>query len=255
MSLPFLGAAIAVETRKAAASRTLRATMVLVASGIAILSGSFALARSDGSGIVAAKLALLVHGSGWAGFFEIAEQITAAGVLLAFGIGMTWMLGREFLDHTVSGLFALPVPLRSIALAKLVVALSWCALVTLLTVAALAVVGLALGFGLPDGDALLALAREAALCLLTALLSVPCAWAATLSRGLLAGIGTAVGLVVSAQVAVVAGIGEWWPGSAPALWAVQPDAIPAGALALVAVVPLVFGALTIAAWSRLELDR
>jgi ABC-2 type transport system permease protein len=255
MRFPFLGVAISVETRKAAASGTLRATMVLVASGIAILSGAFALARSNGSAIVAAKLALLVHGSGWAGFVEIAEQITAAGVLLAFGIGMTWIVGREFLDHTVSGLFALPVPLRSIALAKLVVALLWCAIVTLFTVAALAVVGLALGFGAPDGEALLALAREATLCLLTALLSVPCAWAATLSRGLLAGIGTAVGLVVSAQVAVVAGIGEWWPGSAPALWAIQPEAVSAGRLALVAVVPLVFGVLTVAAWSRLELDR
>jgi ABC-2 type transport system permease protein len=255
MSFPFLVVAVAVEARKAAASRTLRWTMILVAGGIALLSGAFALARADGSGIVSAKLALLVHGSGWAGLIEIAEQITAAGVLLAFGIGMSWIVGREFLDGTVSGLFALPVPRRSIALAKLTVALAWCGLVTLLTVAGVAVVGLVLGCGTPDGEAILGLAREAALCLLTALLAVPCAWAATLSRGLLAGIGTAVGLVVTAQVAVVAGVAAWWPGSSPALWALQPDAVPAGALALVATVPLAFGTLTVVAWSRLELDR
>jgi ABC-2 type transport system permease protein len=53
----------------------------------------------------------------------------------------------------------------------------------------------------------------------------------------------------------VAGVGAWFPVTAPALWALDPSAVSAGQLALVATVPLLFGGLTIGAWRRLQLDR
>ncbi|MEA5455139.1 ABC transporter permease [Sinomonas sp. JGH33] len=255
MPFPFLGTAVAVETRKALASSTMRATTVSLVAGIALLSGAFVFLRSGGSGEVAAKLALLVRGQGWTGLIDAAEQVTAAGALLAFGMGLSWIVGREFAHGTISGLFALPVPRRSIALAKLFVYAGWCALTTLLLVGILVVLGIAAGFGAPDGEALSALGREGALGVLTGMLAVPCAWAATLSRGILAGLGTAAGIVVAAQVAVIAGAGPWFPIAAPALWAFQMGDVPDGALALVAVVPVMFGSLTVWAWSRLQLDH
>jgi ABC-2 type transport system permease protein len=254
-AFPALGAALAVEARKAVASRVLRATGVMLAASVALIAGVFDLVRTSGTGDVAVKAALLMHGTGWDGLLSAAHQVTAAGGLFAFGTGLSWAVGREFSDRTVSGLFALPVPRRSIMLAKLLVYLAWSVAVTAATVALLAVVGLALGFGAHDGDPLLGLAREAVLELLSALLAVPCAWAVALSRGILAGIATGVGMVVVAQVAVAAGAGPWFPVAAPALWALGQGEVPAAALALVGVVPVLFGALAVCTFARFELDR
>jgi ABC-2 type transport system permease protein len=43
--------------------------------------------------------------------------------------------------------------------------------------------------------------------------------------------------------------------AAPALWALAPASVSPVQLALVVTVPLLFGALTLASWSRLQLDR
>lgn len=254
-AFPALDVALAVEARKALASRTLRATAAMLALGVALLAGAFDLVRASGTGEAAAKAALLIRGDGWDGLMAAAHQVTAAGGLFAFGTGVSWMVGREFSDRTVSGLFALPVPRRTVMLAKLLVYLGWSAAVTLATVGLLAAVGLARGFGADDGDALLGLAREGVLELLTALLALPCAWAAALSRGVLAGIATTVALVVASQVAVAAGAGPWFPPAAPALWALGLGEVPVAALALAAVVPLLFGALAVHTFARFELDR
>lgn len=182
-------------------------------------------------------------------------QITAAGVLPALGIGLSWLIGREFAEGTVTGLFALPVPRWTIALAKLLVYAAWAAAVAVVLGGVLLALGLLLGFGIPDLDAWQALARQLALTTLSALFATPVAWAATLGRGLLPGIATAIGLLVIAQVMAFTGTGAWFPIVAPALWAISPGSVSAAQLALVAAIPLAFGALTLLAWHRLQLDR
>ena len=94
------------------------------------------------------------------------------------------------------------------------------------------------------------------LSLLTATIAIPAAWAATLGRSVLAGIGTAIGILVVSQVAVVAGTGGWFTFAAPALWAVsQGTRVSPTQLALI--IPLVLGScsLILVAWSRLQLDK
>jgi ABC-2 type transport system permease protein len=56
-------------------------------------------------------------------------------------------------------------------------------------------------------------------------------------------------------VAVVAGTGGWLPLAAPALWALEPGSVSVGQLALVALIPIGFGLLTLAAWRGLQLDK
>lgn len=115
--------------------------------------------------------------------------------------------------------------------------------------------GLAMDLGPLDGAVLGHLARQLALTVLTGLVAVPAAWAATLGRGLLPGVATTVGVLVVAQVSVIVApaAAAWLPFSAPALWALHP--VDGARLAVVAVVPAVFGALTVSAWGRLQLDR
>ena len=250
-----LGAALAVEARKAAVSRVVRATAVLLVVGIAVLSGSMTLAAEAGNEQVLAQLGPLADEPAWLRLIGTASQICAAGGVLAFGVVLSWSVGREFVEGTITGLFAVPVSRPSIALAKLMVLLGWSTGVAAVVATVIAATGVALGMGLPDSEAMAALGRLFVLGVLTGLIASPAAWAATLGRGLLPGIAAAIGVVVVGQVSVVAGTGAWLPIAAPALWAMSPGDVVGVQLALALVVPLIFWSLTLDAWARLQLDR
>lgn len=250
-----LGIALAVETRKAVSSRVLRWTSGLLLVSVVALVGGILAAMAAGDPQLVAKLGPLAELEGWPALFGIAAQITAAGVLAALGIGLSWLVGREFADGSVTGLFALPVPRRTIALAKLLVYLAWTLALSAALCAVLLALGLLLGFGAPDPADWEALARQGALTVLVGVVATPVAWAATLGRGLLPGIATAIGILVIAQVMAFTGTGAWFPIVIPALWAISPNTVALAQLALVPAVPLVFGALTLLAWHRLQLDR
>lgn len=250
-----LTAALHVELRKLAASRVIRTTTVLVVAGIAALAATLTSATRGGNEQVAARLGALADAHGWELLTGTAAQITAAGGLLAFGVALSWLVGREFSDNTISGLFALPVSRRAIVVAKLLSHLLWAVLVAVALTIMITLAGAVLGLGAWDTDVVTALGRQLVLTILSALLATPAAWAATLGRGPLPGIAATVGLIVVAQVAVVAGTGAWLPVAAPALWALRLDAVTPVQLALVGVVPAGFATLTISAWARLELNR
>jgi len=100
------------------------------------------------------------------------------------------------------------------------------------------------------------LVRPAALGTMSAVVTVPVAWAATLGRSVLGGVSVAIGLVIVAQVSVVVGLGGWMPLAAPALWAVSAGTAVTP-LQLLLVVPFAGVAvlLTAMSWKRLQLDR
>lgn len=248
------GTAVAVEAQKAQASRVMVSVAALVIGGVAALSLGMMLGVASGDEQILAKLGPLAGIGGWAGLVGIVAQITAAGGMMAFGVALSWMFGREFADGTVAGLFALPVGRSTIALAKLTVYFVWALGVAVLLTAVVAVLGIAAGYGVTGSSGIGELVRVPVLVVLTALLCVPAAWVATLGRGLLPGIGATVVLLVIAQIFAVIGIGEWVPFVAPALWAITPGAVPVASLLLVPSVPLVFGTLCARTWGRLQLD-
>ncbi|MBD3940512.1 ABC transporter permease [Microbacterium sp. NEAU-LLC] len=250
-----LRAALATEGRKAISARVLRwTTGLLVVSVTALVAGILA-AMNLGDPQLTAKLGPVADLEGWPALLAVAAQITAAGVMPALGIGLSWLVGREFAEGTITGLFALPVPRWTIVLAKLVVYLVWTVLVGAALCAAMLLLGMLIGFGMPDPAAWGPLARQIPLTILVGLVATPVAWAATLGRGLLPGIATAIGLLVIAQVMAFTGSGAWFPLIAPALWAIDPGSVTAAQLALVPSIPVVFGGLTLLAWHRLQLDR
>lgn len=248
-------AAIAVEARKTLASRVVATTTVLLVAGIAVLAGALTAAARGGNEQVLAKLGPFADRAGWDLLLGVVAQVTAAAALLGFGTVLSWMFGREFADGTVGGLFALPVSRTAVAAAKIAVFLAWAVVVATALVALLLAAGLVLGLGTPGADVLAALARQHLLALLSAVLAIPAAWLATLGRGLLPGIGATIGLIVTAQVMVVAGTGAWFPIAAPALWAMQPSSVTVTQLVLVTTIPLIFVPATLLTWRRLQLDR
>lgn len=192
----------------------------------------------------------------WRGLLAGATQITAVVSILGFGIMLAWMFGREFVEGTVAGLFALPASRATIALAKLTVYLLWAVIVSAALALGVLVLGLAFSYGLPSPEGWAGLGRLFVLGVLSTGLAVPIAWIATLTRSLLAAIGGTIGLIVTAQVGALMGVGSWIPFAAPALWAMSDGAaVTAVQLGMTLTVPLVFVVLSCAAWSRLQLDH
>ncbi|GAA1766975.1 ABC transporter permease [Agromyces humatus] len=250
-----IGIAVAVETRKAVASRVVPWTTGILAGGLAALTSGLLAAASAGDERVLARLGPLAEADGWALLVGTAAQILAAGGFGACGILIAWLYGREFADGTVAALFALPVRRSSIALGKLVVYLAWAAIMAIALTLMLALLGLAAGLPATDPDGAVQLLRIPLLTMLTALLAVPAGWIASLARSLLAGIAATIVLLVVAQVSAVLGVGSWVPLVAPALWAIDPESVPWPALVGVLIVPVVFGGATAITWARMQLDR
>lgn len=245
--------ALAVEAIKLARSRVGIITTVAVVLGILAICAGMLAATASGNAQVTAKLGPYAEYS-WFGLLGTAAQITGAGGFVGFGIALAWIVGREFSDGTIAGLFGLPVSRARIAVAKSCVYLVWAVGTSAVLTAALLVVGLALGLGAPSVPAWGGLGRQLLLGLLTALAALPIAWVTSLTRSLLAGVGTVIGCVAIAQILVVAGGGAWVPLAAPTLWALGMDV----AWVQITLV-LVWGAagvgLTVQSWRRLQLDR
>lgn len=251
--------ALAIEWTKFRRSPVSVVTTLLLALGTVAITGA-SMASVGAGGMLATKSEVFVGDGGWAGLFGMAGQVVAAGGLLGFGVLAGWLYGREFTDGTVAGLFARPVSLGSIATAKLGLYLGWAlAVAVVLTIgvlglgAALALTGVA---GFAEGAVVRPAATLLAVTVLTALLALPCALVATLTRGYLAAIGAAVTIVVLAQMSVLLGAGGWFPFAAPGWWVASGsdlDAVTAVQLALVGPVAIAAAALTVRMWGRLVL--
>ncbi|MEQ1737765.1 MAG: hypothetical protein ABL886_15330, partial [Rhodoglobus sp.] len=112
------------------------------------------------------------------------------------------------------------------------------------------------GLGRIDAGIWEMLARQSALGVMCAAITLPVAWAATLSRSVLGGVSVAIGLVVVAQVSVLAGLGGWMPLAGPALWAVSlGTAVTPIQLAMVIPFAAIFVVLTGLSWRQMQLDR
>lgn len=248
--------AIWAEAIKLAGSTVGRVGSIAIVVGIAVISGSLLLAAATTTDSqLLAKLGPVADGD-WRGFLLGAVQITGAGGLGGFAVILAWIFGREFGDGTITGLFALPVRRSTIALAKLVIYAAWVSAMSVTLALALLGVGWLAGLGAPDAETWWMLSRQAALGIMSMALTIPVAWAASLSRSVLGGVSVAIGLVVVAQVSVLAGLGGWMPLAAPALWALS-EGTGVSIVQLSLVVP--FGALaimaTVVTWRRLQLDR
>jgi ABC-2 type transport system permease protein len=169
-------------------------------------------------GLISAKAQMTAAVADWPTYLGFLEQAIAAGGLAVFGLILIWFFGREHSDRTVKDLLALPTSREAIVTAKFAVASGW----SVATGIIVYLLGLALGhaIGLPGWSTALALQASttaAVITVLTILLAVPFAWAASAGRGYLPPIGC-MGLVVAlAQILARLGWGEFFPWCVPAL--------------------------------------
>lgn len=247
-------AAFALEARKL--SRATVCRIATVASLVLVLvttAGGYAAALYAGESDMGRQAAAMIAAPGWPGYTGLAATSVGITSLLAVGIVMAWSIGREFTDGTIVGLFALPAPRSTIAVAKMCAAVIW---VTLLTVAeSVLVTASGLALGLPwDGAVRNALA-VALVAMLLGLSAVPVMWIATVGHGYLAGIAATLAIVVVTNVAAGFGLGHVIPWAIPVLWA-APDSATHPALLLAPIAAAIAGViLTSRAWTTLELGN
>ncbi len=250
-------AAYAVETLKLRRSRVvLVATVTLVLVPAAMARGFLAAAEKGGSDPASLKAAAMLSGTGWTGYLGGLMQIYATAGVLGVGIVVGWCFGREYADRTVVSLYASATPRDAVATAKLALLAGWATGVALAVVVVAWLLGLASGLGMPDDQAVRTLARVAVLAVLSGLLALPVALAASAGRGYLPAVGGLLVLVVLAQVATILGAGGWWPWSVAAVWTMGPEAgmptVAEARLLLVPAVALVGAVWTVAWWRRAE---
>src|SRR5512133_2402049 len=79
----------------------------------ALVDGLFMIIMKDPEaarrmGLISAKAQMLAGVADWPTFFSVLAQATAVGGGILFAIIAAWVFGREFSDHTVKELLALP---------------------------------------------------------------------------------------------------------------------------------------------------
>jgi ABC-2 type transport system permease protein len=217
-----------VEVQKARRSRM--PLLTLAAFSLAPLAGGFFMfvlkdpQLAQRMGVISMK-AQIVAGTGpraggdWLTYLGILAQALAIGGILLFSLITSWVFGREYADHTISDLLALPTARSTIVLAKFALVILWSVLLT----ATIILIGLGVGALLDLPQAPAAALRESTITVtvtafLTILLLTPIAFVASVGRGYLPPMGAAILTLILAQLVAAAGWGEYFPWSIPALY-------------------------------------
>ena len=247
-----VGVVIGLETHKLARGTVVRvATAAALVLVMATTVGGYAAAMHAGDTDLGRKAASMVTSPGWDGYTALGATSVSVTMLLAVGVVMSWSTGREFIDGTVVGLFAIPSRLGIIAAAKMAVVLTWATILGAVEAGALTTAGLLLGLGAAGATGCFA-----TLLLVSVVLSagvLPVMWAATRWRGYLAGIGLTLAILVVTNLAAGFGLGTYTPWSIPVAWTMNHDDVST----LLLVVPVMTAAIgawvTLRSWDRLQL--
>lgn len=170
------------------------------------------------SGLLGAKSQIAGEAS-WPAYLSLLAQMIAVGGILIFGFVTSWLFGREYTDGTVKDLLALPYPRLVIVLAKFIAMCITNLLMTLYIV----LLGLVIGWliDLPQWSYIIftdGMRVLLVVAILTIVLSTPVAFFAILGRGFLSPLGFTILLLVLSQIIAIAGFGEYFPWSIPAIY-------------------------------------
>jgi ABC-2 type transport system permease protein len=216
--------AIRVEFLKARRSRL--PLITVLAFSLAPFAGGFfmvvlkdpELARS--LGMISTKAQIVAGTADWPTYLGMLAQSIAIGGLILFSFVFSWVFGREYSDHTISGLLALPTPRSSIVLAKFTLVLLWSTLLVIIIYLLGLGIGAVVGLSpISSGTFHQATTRIIITAILTIVLTTPIAFFASAGQGYLPPMGAAVILLITAQMIAVTGWGEFFPWSIPALYA------------------------------------
>ncbi len=172
-------------------------------------------------GLVSAKANLVAYAAtDWASYLLLFAEVISAGGFFFFIISNSWVFGREFADGTLKDMLAVPVPRSSIVLAKFITVTLWSAVMAIVMLV-FGLVSAAL-IHLPGGSAAVILHGmlvTAVTSCLTILVILPYALFACLGRGYILPMAIAVLTLITANLLMALGLGEFFPWAVPLLYA------------------------------------
>lgn len=174
--------------------------------------------RAQALGIISMKAQLVGGSADWPTLFDMLLQGMAIGGSIVFAFIMAWVFGREFSDHTVKELLAIPTSRSTIVGAKFLLTAVWLLGLTVV----IFIVGIAVGTAvhIPGWSAQLAGTTLVSMMLITVFLFMLMplvAFFASAGRGYLPPLGWAVLTLICAQIVAVLGWGDWFPWAVPIL--------------------------------------
>lgn len=177
-------------------------------------------AAARNMGLISSKAQLMAGTAEWISLFSILSQAIGIGGMLVFAILASWIFGREFSDHTVKELLALPTPRSTIVMIKFFYLL----IIGVGIILWLFLGGLLIGHlvDIPGWSVNLAFRAFGVTLLsgvLTLFLMTPIAFLASAGKGFLPPLGFAIFTLILAQIAGATGWGGWFPWSVPAMLA------------------------------------
>ena len=175
--------------------------------------------RARSMGLLGAKAQLTAGVADWPAYFDLLAQAVAVGGALLFAVLTIWIFGREFVDHTVKELLALPTARAAIVGAKFVI-IALCGLGLTLYIFGLGLIVATLvdipGWSLQlVGQAFIGVLGSAALSL--ALMPFVALFASS-GRGYLPPFGWTLLTLFLANIIAYTGWGDWFPWAIPALF-------------------------------------
>lgn len=172
--------------------------------------------QAQALGIISMKAQLVGGTADWPTLFDMLLQGMAIGGSIVFAFIIAWVFGREFADHTIKELLAVPTPRSAIVGAKFMLTALWLLGLTVV----IFMVGVAVGTAvhIPGWSSALAWTTLATMLVITILLLMLMplvALFASAGRGYLPALGWAIFTLVCANIAAVMGWGDVFPWSVP----------------------------------------
>ncbi len=170
-------------------------------------------------GLITAKAQLLAGTADWTSYFGFLAQAIAAGGMILFAIVTIWVFGREFSDHTVKELLALPTSREVIVTAKFIIIAVWSLIVTVLIFGIGIVVGtLVVMPGWSEELIRTSFVSIIGTAALTVLLMSLVALLASSGHGYLPPFGWTIFTLFLANISAILGWGDWMPWVIPGLF-------------------------------------
>ncbi|MGD0574200.1 MAG: ABC transporter permease [Anaerolineales bacterium] len=179
-------------------------------------------------GLVGTKANLTAYyATDWPSYLVLFAEIIAAAGFFLFILIISWVFGREFADGTLKDMLAVPVPRSNILLAKFVVVGLWSGVLTL----GIFTLGLVMGalVKLPHGSMGIVLQGGVSVAITAGLVFAvvaPFALLASVGRGYLLPLGTAILALIMANLLAIAGWGDYFPWGIPGMYAQGKNSLP-----------------------------
>lgn len=175
-------------------------------------------AFAESSGLLGNK-AQIVGKADWPSYLGLHAQMIAVGGIIIFGFVTSWVFGREYAEHTIKDLLALPYSRAVIVMSKFTAVI----ITNILLSTYIVTLGISIGWiiGLPQWSSSIVVHGLYILIvttILTIAICTPVAFFASFGGGYLAPIGFVVLMLVLSQIVAATGYGLYFPWAIPALF-------------------------------------